>query len=107
MAHDVHHLPKELWNPDFHGIDPNYHHHESVNELLPEEEGPKLKLKEPSHDDPRLQIPKGKTAAAHDHVIVPKDEVEEDGGPKYGQSYEHERKEAVRGVGESAGLAPK
>lgn len=120
--HDVHALPRELWNPDFHGHgdhhsmeeDASYMHHYGHadgidDEYLEDEEenaGPKLKPKEPAKDDPRLKIPKGKTAAAHDHLIVPKEPVEDD-GPRYGQAYEHERKQAIHGQGESAGLAPK
>lgn len=92
-----------------HSFEHHYDHADGIDEnLLVEEEnaGPKFKPIEPAHDDPRLKIPKGKTAAAHDHLIVPKEPIEEE-GPKYGQSYEHERKQAIRGTGESAGLAPK
>lgn len=124
-AHDVHGLPRELWSPDFHGheahIDeslPVYAHHyghaDGIDEALLESEfeheSRGLHPKEPSHDDPRLKIPKGKASAAHDHVVVPKepeDWEDSDDSPKYGQAYEHDRKQAIRGERESAGLAPK
>ena len=68
----------------------------------------KLKPKTPEKDDPRLKIPAGKSTASHDHVIVPKEPVaSEEHKPRYGQAYEHDRKQALRGSGQSAGLAPK
>lgn len=113
--HDVHALPRELWNPEFHGMEDEalYNHHYGHADGIDDEylenvpvKRPNLKLKEPAKDDPRLNIPTGKTAAAHDHLIVPKEPVEEE-GPSYGQAYEHDRKQAIRGQSESAGLAPK
>lgn len=67
-----------------------------------------LKPKQPQADDPRLKIPQGKATAEHDHLIVPKEPEEvPEHGPRYGEAYEHDRKEALRGSKESAGLAPK
>jgi len=64
-----------------------------------------LKPVEPKKDDPRLMIPQGKTAALHDHIIVPKEPIISE--PIYGQAYEHDRKEALHGPVPSPGLAPK
>ena len=67
-----------------------------------------LKPKEFEKDDPRLHIPKGKSSPLHDHLIVPKEpEPSPEHTPKYGKAYEHERKEAVKGSRDSAGLSPK
>ena len=46
-------------------------------------------MKEPTKDDPRLQIPEGKASPIHDHLIVEKEPVASpDHKPKYGQAYE-------------------
>lgn len=126
--HDVHSLPKDVWRADFHSIDdPRHHYDHSIDEFdgedhsynhhyesgeneIDEEDNGKgmLTPKTPEKDDPRLKIPSGKSTASHDHVIVPKEPVPTDEHrPRYGQAYEHDRKEAMRGSGESAGLAPK
>ena len=50
---------------------------------------PSLTVKEPTKDDPRLQIPEGKASPIHDHLIVEKEPVASpDHKPKYGQAYE-------------------
>ena len=110
---DVHHLPKEKWTPDFHSreiAEEMEQYEDGIDDKFidGEQEGGKLKLKEFEKDDPRLHIPKGKASPLHDHLIVPKEpEASPDHTPKYGKAYEHERKEAVRGSRDSAGLSPK
>ena len=117
---DVHYQPKNKWTPEFHGHGDfdeeeteekdSLHRSEpsdGVNEYL-EDAPKKLTPKTPAKDDPRLQIPKGKSEAIHDHMIVPKDAVPSpEHRPRYGEAYEHERKGALHGTGESAGLAAK
>lgn len=113
IDHDVHELPKELWNPHFHGhegiaesheethhkTDHSFGHHyghaDGIEGFEEEENTGKLKPKEFSKDDPRFKQPK----KAADHKIVPKEPIqdEDEEGPKYGQAYEHERKQAIRG----------
>lgn len=116
-----------MWTPQFHGDeDPRHHyehsqaedveedhsyrHHYSHEDGISEDDLPHgmLTPKTPEKDDPRLKIPQGKTTAAHDHEIVPKEPVPSpEHRPHYGQAYEHERKEAMRGESQSAGLSPK
>ena len=74
------------------------------------DEEPGLKPKQFKKDDPRIKIPSGKTTPSHDHLIVSKEPVEtpQYGQPKYGQAYEHDRKDALHATERtSAGLAPK
>lgn len=109
--HDVHYLPKDVWRPDFHArgdyddedYDFTHHYMHGENELEDEDienESKGLTPKTPEKDDPRLKIPAGKSTASHDHVIVPKDPIpSEEHRPRYGQAYEHERKQAIRGTG--------
>ena len=100
---DVHHLAKGEWKADYHG-------HETIHDLPEEAQAlhEPLKPKQPKADDPRLVIPQGKSTAAHDHLIVEKETVPSpEHGPRYGEAYEYDRKEALRGNKESAGLAPK
>ena len=101
----MHKLPKDKWRAEYHG------HGEESNEEIEapkEAEHAKLKPKEPMADDPRLVIPQGKSTAAHDHPIMSKEPVpSEEHSPRYGEAYEHQRKEALHGSKESAGLAPK
>ena len=53
-------------------------------------------------------IPQGKTTAQHDHPILSKEPVPSpEHSPRYGEAYEHQRKEALHGSKASAGLAPK
>lgn len=102
---DVHNLPKEKWKAEYHGG--NEEEEDVIDEVIvPKEvEHAMLKPKEPNADDPRLKIPQGKTTAAHDHPIMSKEPVEaEELAPRYGEAYEHDRKEALRGTKESAGL---
>ena len=113
----MHHLPKEKWTPEFHSrdvvedeINHHYEHEDGIDAKFVDGEqvGGMLKPKEPEKDDPRLRIPKGKSSPLHDHLIVPKEpEPSPEHIPTYGKAYEHERKEAVRGSKESAGLSPK
>ena len=105
---DVRLLPKDVWRPDFHAREEETHLIDHENETNEEKDLPKLKPKEPKKDDPRLKIPKGKATAAHDHAIVPKEPVPTaEHKPIYGQAYEHDRKSAIKGERQSAGLAPK
>ena len=127
-AKDVHHMSKDVWRPSFHGEESPAHHYEHPHEeeyevekghnyrhhyshedgidddLLPHTLTPKT----PEKDDPRLKIPQGKSTAAHDHEIVPKEPIPSpEHRPHYGKAYEHERKQALKGDSQSAGLAPK
>ena len=92
---EVHHLPKDVWKPQFHGDEDPRHHYEhdegdeeefghGYNHHYQHEDGiddkyldglPKgtLTPKQPSKDDPRLMIPKGRATPEHDHLIVPKE----------------------------------
>lgn len=91
----MHHLPKDVWKPQFHGEDPRHHYEHDEGEYDDEfghgynhhyqhEDGiddkylggetkGTLTPKQPSKDDPRLMIPKGKATPEHDHLIVPKE----------------------------------
>ena len=103
--HDVHHLPKDKWKAEYHGEEVKK---EPVKEKPKEKASANLKPKEPEADDPRLNIPQGKSTAPHDHLIVDKEPVEDpEFAPKYGEAYELDQKEAKRGSKESAGLQPK
>lgn len=79
-----------------------------------------LKAKQPKHDDPRLQIPKTAPKKSDPFKLPSKPKPAEEPAepqaepprkskkkPTYGRAYEHERKGALKGRGESAGLAPK
>ena len=61
QTHDVHHLPKQHWTPDFHGPEEELRHHSSHSDGILEDylhddpdAAPKLKPKVPKKDDPRL-----------------------------------------------------
>lgn len=128
VEQEVHDLPKDVWKPAFHGDDPRHHyeHFEGEDEMeghsfnhhyehedgidpkyLDRESKGMLTPKTPSKDDPRLMIPKGKANPEHDHLIVPKEPEYLSDEDRYGQAYEHERKAALKGSHESAGLTPK
>lgn len=111
---DVHELHEDLWRPTFHGHEEDdyaeefshhYDHADGIDEYLLDEAESEtgLKPKQPAKDDPRLRIPKTKATPAHDPRRVDPAETEEN-VPKYGQAFEHDRKEAIRGSGESAKL---